>query len=69
MRTAAAQESIVVASFGSVQAAVDAVLRVTGRLRPRAGNSWIPAINAVEDTARMDLDGRDTRQPMLVAGF
>lgn len=59
--------SIVVASFGSVQAAVDAVLGVTGRLRPAMLEFMDSvAINAVEDTLRMDLD-RDAAA-MLVAG-
>lgn len=59
--------SIMVASFGSVQAAVDAVLGVTGRLRPAMLEFMDSvAINAVEDTLRMDLD-RDAAA-MLVAG-
>ena len=55
--------SIVVAGFASVQAAVDAVLGVTARLRPSMLEFMDSvAINAVEDTLRMDLDrgrGRD----------
>ncbi len=59
--------SIVVASFGSVQAAVDAVLGVTARLRPSMLEFMDSvAINAVEDTLRMDLDR--SAAAMLVAG-
>ncbi|MGO8768972.1 FAD-binding oxidoreductase [Mycobacterium sp.] len=59
--------SIVVASFGSVRAAVDAVLGVTARLRPSMLEFMDSmAINAVEDTLRMDLDR--SAAAMLVAG-
>ncbi|GAB7144106.1 FAD-linked oxidase C-terminal domain-containing protein [Mycobacterium riyadhense] len=59
--------SIVVASFGSVRAAIDAVLGVTARLRPSMLEFMDSvAINAVEDTMRMDLDR--TAAAMLVAG-
>jgi glycolate oxidase len=58
--------SVVVASFGSVEAAIDAVLGVTARLRPAMLEFMDSvAINAVEDTLRMDLD-RDAAA-MLVA--
>ncbi len=59
--------SIVVASFASVGAAVDAVLGVTARLRPSMLEFMdAVAINAVEDTLRMDLDR--SAAAMLVAG-
>ena len=59
--------SIVVATFASVQAAVDAVLGVAGRLRPSMLEFMDSvAINAVEDTLRMDLDRKAAA--MLVAG-
>ncbi|TVS88523.1 FAD-binding oxidoreductase [Mycobacterium helveticum] len=59
--------SIVVASFGSVQAAVDAVLGVSARLRPSMLEFMDSvAINAVEDVLRMDLDRGAAA--MLVAG-
>jgi glycolate oxidase len=59
--------SIVVASFASVQAAVDAVLGVAARLRPSMLEFMDSvAINAVEDTLRMDLDRGAAA--MLVAG-
>jgi glycolate oxidase len=59
--------SVVVASFGSVQAAVDAVLGVVARLRPSMLEFMDSvAINAVEDTLRMDLDRGAAA--MLVAG-
>lgn len=59
--------SIVVASFASVEAAVDAVLGVTARLRPSMLEFMDSvAINAVEDTLRMDLDRGAAA--MLVAG-
>lgn len=59
--------SVVVASFASVEAAIDAVLGVTARLRPAMLEFMDSvAINAVEDTLRMDLD-RDAAA-MLVAG-
>jgi glycolate oxidase len=59
--------SVVVASFGSVQAAVDAVLGVSARLRPSMLEFMDSvAINAVEDTLRMDLDRGAAA--MLVAG-
>src|ERR1700712_4445840 len=58
--------SVVVASFASVEAAIDAVLGVTARLRPAMLEFMDSvAINAVEDTLRMDLD-RDAAA-MLVA--
>ncbi|MGO9222117.1 FAD-binding oxidoreductase [Mycobacterium sp.] len=69
MRLVPAQNasSIVVASFGSVRAAVDAVLGVTARLRPSMLEFMDSmAINAVEDTLRMDLDR--SAAAMLVAG-
>jgi glycolate oxidase len=59
--------SVVVASFASVQAAVDAVLGVAARLRPAMLEFMDSvAINAVEDTLRMDLDRGAAA--MLVAG-
>ena len=59
--------SIVVASFSSVEAAVEAVLGVTARLRPSMLEFMDSvAINAVEDTLRMDLDRGAAA--MLVAG-
>ncbi|MEY8015159.1 FAD-binding oxidoreductase [Mycobacterium servetii] len=59
--------SVVVASFGSVQAAVDAVLGVSARLRPSMLEFMDSvAINAVEDILRMDLDRGAAA--MLVAG-
>jgi glycolate oxidase len=59
--------SVVVASFASVQAAVDAVLGVSARLRPSMLEFMDSvAINAVEDTLRMDLDR--SAAAMLVAG-
>ncbi len=59
--------SIVVASFSSVDTAVDAVLGVTARLRPSMLEFMDSvAINAVEDTLRMDLDRGAAA--MLVAG-
>jgi glycolate oxidase len=59
--------SVVVASFGSVSAAVDAVLGVAARLRPSMLEFMDSvAINAVEDTLRMDLDRGAAA--MLVAG-
>ena len=59
--------NIVVASFSSVTAAVDAVLGVTARLRPAMLEFMDSvAINAVEDTLRMDLDRGAAA--MLVAG-
>ena len=59
--------SIVVASFASVQAAVDAVHGVTARLRPSMLEFMDSvAINAVEDILRMDLDR--SAAAMLVAG-
>ncbi|SOJ56585.1 putative FAD-linked oxidoreductase [Mycobacterium simulans] len=59
--------SIVVASFASVPAAIDAVLGGTARLRPSMLEFMDSvAINAVEDTMRMDLDR--TAAAMLVAG-
>ena len=59
--------SVVVATFGSVQAAVDAVLGVAARLRPSMLEFMDSvAINAVEDTLRMDLDRGAAA--MLVAG-
>ena len=59
--------SVVVASFGSVRAAVDAVLGVVARLRPSMLEFMDSvAINAVEDTLRMDLDRGAAA--MLVAG-
>lgn len=59
--------SIVVATFASVQAAVDAVLGVAARLRPAMLEFMDSvAINAVEDTFRMGLDREAAA--MLVAG-
>ncbi|MGV0694047.1 FAD-binding oxidoreductase [Mycobacterium paraintracellulare] len=59
--------SVVVATFASVQDAVDAVLGVTARLRPSMLEFMDSvAINAVEDTLRMDLDRGAAA--MLVAG-
>src|ERR1700733_793942 len=59
--------SVVVASFASVEAAVDAVLGVSARLRPAMLEFMDSvAINAVEDTLRMDLDRGAAA--MLVAG-
>jgi glycolate oxidase len=59
--------SVVVATFASVQAAVDAVLGVAARLRPSMLEFMDSvAINAVEDTLRMDLDRGAAA--MLVAG-
>ena len=59
--------SVVVASFASVGAAVDAVLGVVARLRPSMLEFMDSvAINAVEDTLRMDLDRGAAA--MLVAG-
>ncbi|BBZ40862.1 oxidoreductase [Mycobacterium conspicuum] len=59
--------SVVVASFASVQAAVDAVLGVAARLRPSMLEFMdAAAINAVEDTLRMGLDR--SAGAMLLAG-
>ncbi len=59
--------SIVVASFASVESAVDAVLGVSARLRPSMLEFMDQvAINAVEDTLHMDLDR--SAAAMLVAG-
>ena len=59
--------SVVVASFGSVRAAMDAVLGVTARLRPSMLEFMDSvAINAVEDSLHMDLDR--SAAAMLVAG-
>ena len=59
--------SIVVAGFSSVEAAVEAVLGVTARLRPSMLEFMDSvAINAVEDILRMDLDRGAAA--MLVAG-
>jgi glycolate oxidase len=59
--------SVVVATFASVEAAVDAVLGVAARLRPAMLEFMDSvAINAVEDTLRMDLDREAAA--MLVAG-
>src|SRR5271168_3434 len=59
--------SVVVASFASLESAVDAVLGVAARLRPAMLEFMDSvAINAVEDTLRMGLD-RDAAA-MLVAG-
>ncbi|BAX93866.1 FAD-binding oxidoreductase [Mycobacterium shigaense] len=59
--------SVVVATFGSVEAAVDAVLGVAARLRPAMLEFMDSvAINAVEDTLRMELDRGAAA--MLVAG-
>ncbi|MCW2659705.1 MAG: FAD-linked oxidase [Mycobacterium sp.] len=59
--------SVVVATFASVESAVDAVLGVAARLRPSMLEFMDSvAINAVEDTLRMDLDRGAAA--MLVAG-
>ena len=59
--------SVVVATFASVSAAVDAVLGVAARLRPAMLEFMdSAAINAVEDTLHMDLDRGAAA--MLVAG-
>lgn len=59
--------SVVVATFASVSAAVDAVLGVVARLRPSMLEFMDSgAINAVEDALRMDLDRGAAA--MLVAG-
>jgi glycolate oxidase len=59
--------SVVVASFASVESAVDAVLGVSARLRPAMLEFMDSvAINAVEDTLRMGLDR--SAAAMLVAG-
>jgi glycolate oxidase len=59
--------SVVVATFASVSSAVDAVLGVAARLRPAMLEFMDSvAINAVEDTMRMDLDR--SAAAMLVAG-
>jgi glycolate oxidase len=59
--------SVVVATFASVESAVDAVLGVAARLRPAMLEFMDSvAINAVEDTMRMDLDRGAAA--MLVAG-
>ncbi|PLV48746.1 FAD-linked oxidase [Mycobacterium tuberculosis variant microti OV254] len=59
--------SVVVATFASLEAAVDAVLGVTARLRPSMLEFMDQvSINAVEDTLRMDLDRNAAA--MLVAG-
>jgi len=59
--------SVVVATFARVEAAVDAVLGVAARLRPAMLEFMdSAAINAVEDTMRMDLDRGAAA--MLVAG-
>lgn len=59
--------SIVVASFATVEDAVEAVLGVTARLRPSMLEFMDSvAINAVEDSLRMDLDRGAAA--MLVAG-
>ena len=59
--------SVVVASFASVESAIDAVLGVTARLRPAMLEFMdSAAINAVEDILRMDLDR--SAAAMLVAG-
>jgi glycolate oxidase len=59
--------SVVVATFASVESAVDAVLGVAARLRPAMLEFMDSvAINAVEDKLRMGLD-RDAAA-MLVAG-
>src|SRR6201997_1418700 len=59
--------SVVVATFASVRAAVDAVLGVVARLRPSMLEFMDSvAINAVEDTPRMGLDRGAAA--MLVAG-
>lgn len=59
--------SVVVATFASLESATDAVLAITGRLRPSMLEFMDQAsINAVEDTLRMDLDRNAAA--MLVAG-
>ena len=59
--------SVVVATFDSVESAVDAVLGVAARLRPSMLEFMdSAAINAVEDILRMDLDRGAAA--MLVAG-
>ncbi|WP_156766697.1 FAD-binding oxidoreductase [Mycobacterium sp. E2327] len=59
--------SVVVATFASVTSAVDAVLGVVARLRPSMLEFMdAVAINAVEDSLRMDLDRGAAA--MLVAG-
>ncbi|MCV7030579.1 FAD-binding oxidoreductase [Mycobacterium sherrisii] len=59
--------SVVVATFASLESAVDAVLGVTARLRPSMLEFMDKvSINAVEDTLRMDLDRGAAA--MLVAG-
>lgn len=59
--------SVVVATFASVESAVDAVLGVSARLRPSMLEFMDAAsINAVEDILRMDLDRGAAA--MLVAG-
>ncbi|WAJ47846.1 FAD-binding protein [Mycobacterium sp. Aquia_216] len=59
--------SVVVASFATVESAVDAVLGVSARLRPAMLEFMdSAAINAVEDILRMDLDRGAAA--MLVAG-
>ncbi len=59
--------SVVVASFASISSAMDAVLGVVGRLRPAMLEFMDSvAINAVEDSLRMDLDRGAAA--MLVAG-
>lgn len=59
--------SVVVATFATVESAVDAVLGVAARLRPSMLEFMDSvAINAVEDTLRMDLDRGAAA--MLVAG-
>lgn len=59
--------SIVVANFATVESAVNAVLGVTARLRPAMLEFMDSvAINAVEDSLRMDLDR--SAAAMLVAG-
>ncbi len=59
--------SVVVASFATLESATDAVLAVTGKLRPSMLEFMDQAsINAVEDTLRMDLDRNAAA--MLVAG-
>jgi glycolate oxidase len=59
--------SVVVATFASVESAVDAVLGVSARLRPSMLEFMDSvAINAVEDSLRMDLDRGAAA--MLVAG-
>jgi len=59
--------SVVVATFSTVESAVEAVLGVSARLRPAMLEFMdSAAINAVEDTMRMDLDRGAAA--MLVAG-